>query len=53
MAVVKSPKNKKHKQDLVHSIRRENKPVNFLLMRKTLKKKLYSNRSLSPYFRIN
>jgi len=43
MAVVKSPKNKKHKQDWVQSIRRQNKPVNFLSTKKVLKKKLYTN----------
>ena len=53
MAVVKSPKNKKHKQDWVQSIKRQNKPVNFLSTKKVLKKKLYTNSELTPYFRIN
>ena len=53
MAVVKSPKNKKHKHDWVKSLNRLNKPLALKANYPLQKKHLYNNSKLNEYFRIN
>jgi len=53
LAVVKSPKNKKNKQDWVKSLKRKNQNMTPNPLQTSPKKFMYSSKNLNSYFLIN